>query len=96
MGGSLRIAVHVKPEVSRVLRGEASGAPEAAEVLEKARELKIVLEPVDPSPGPSPLAQQFFTEVPNPERARQVADALVQCAGVEGAYAKPPDEEPGG
>ncbi len=67
---------------------------DAAELLRLTRELGITLEPMHPQAEEPELRTYFTPEVSDAQTAEHVVERLRDCAAIEAAYLKPPDELP--
>jgi Ni,Fe-hydrogenase III component G len=87
---TMHVSVRVSPDVAQSLRQrERIYTTELQELLRIENELGIELEPLYPNAKDSSLTRYFKVRVDNHAAAKQVADRLRSCKGIESAYVKP-------
>ena len=86
----MHVSVRVSPEVARSLRQrEKISTSELQELLRIENEFGIELEPLHPYATDPSLTRYFKVRVDNHAAAKQVANRLRGCKGIESAYVKP-------
>jgi hypothetical protein len=87
------ITVRVIPKVAKALH-HRKPCPEMEELANSMHELGLSLIPIHPGVEDEDLMRYFAVEVPDRSSADGVVQRLRQCAAVDAAYIKPPDELP--
>ena len=90
----MQVMLQLERDTAQSIRNRTATSPASIEVLQKANELGVALQPLLAPDDNSPLASGFSVEVPDRDAAEQVANALRDCAAVEAAYYMPPTELP--
>jgi hypothetical protein len=90
----MHVTLRVLPGVARTLHHKQRLSVESEELVQASKELGLTLEPVHPGVEDAELMRYFAVEVPNLAVSEKVIRRLRQCAAIDAAYVKPPDELP--
>ena len=90
----MQVRLQVQQEAARMLRRHLFTSPASAELVNKAQQLGVTLQPLRVRSETSPLASGFTVEVPDRATAERVIEGLRDCDAVEAAYFVPSDELP--
>lgn len=88
------LTVKLREDEAQELQYQRASSPAAREVVDAAEEVGAALRPMHPGVPDRELSRYFFVEVPDSPTAGRVISRLQNCAAVEAAYLKPPDEMP--
>ena len=90
----MHVTLRLLPEIARALHHQRPLSPEAEDLLRATQELGVTLEAIHPRVEDAELMRYFAVEVPSLPVAQRVINRLRQCAAIDSAYVKPPDELP--
>ena len=90
----MQVMLQIQPAAAMTLRQGLGSSAAAAELLQKAKKLGIVLRSFRVPSMSSALASGFTVEVPDRATADRVIQELRDCDAVEAAYLVPPTELP--
>lgn len=91
---AMYVTIRVQTDVALALHQRQQHTAASTELLQKAKELGVVLEPLHPGAEDPYLVPYFTVKVPDPATAERVIARLQHCKAIEAAYLKPPDEMP--
>ena len=90
----MQVILQVQPATAVSLHRGLEASEAAANLLQTAKKLGVVLRSLRASSKDSPLASGFTVEVPDRATADWVIQELRDCDAVEAAYLVPPTELP--
>ncbi len=90
----MHVTVILQPTVAQELHQQQPNLAASEQLIKRAQELNVLLEPVHPGETDPYLIPYFKVEVPDQATADQVIFHFQTLDAVEGAYLKPSAELP--